>query len=85
MESKESTFECLDGKMNNMAKGFATMQRRFNKLERVNNALTHFNKSFGSFLYGLSVNDSIIQWPGVIISIHSRNYLVTLTEVILSF
>lgn len=64
MESKESTFECLDGKINNTARGFATMQKRFKKLERVNNALTHFNKSFGSFLYGLSVNDSSIQWPG---------------------
>lgn len=84
MESKESTFECLDGKINNMARGFATMQKRFKKLERVNNALTHFNKSFGSFLYGLSVNDSSIQWPGVIISTLSRIQMIPLTKAILS-
>lgn len=68
MEEKELDFDSLLPKINAMTKGFATMQKRFKKLERVNDSLTHFNESFGSFLYGMAVNDSIVQWPGVHLS-----------------
>lgn len=46
-------------------KSFATMERRFEKLNRVNDDLVKFNDAFSAFLYGIVVNDTRIDWDQV--------------------
>lgn len=41
------------------------MERRFEKLNRVNDDLVKFNDAFSAFLYGIVVNDTRIDWDQV--------------------
>ncbi|GAA5799977.1 hypothetical protein HPULCUR_005398 [Helicostylum pulchrum] len=43
-------------------KSFSTMQRRFEKLNQVNNELVKFNDAFSAFLYGITVTNTAVEW-----------------------
>jgi hypothetical protein len=64
-EETATSSESLTPAMKTIADSLATMNKRMEKMSRVNTALVSFNESFSAFLSGMVINDSAVQWPQV--------------------
>ncbi|KAI8334884.1 hypothetical protein BD560DRAFT_38979 [Blakeslea trispora] len=62
MTIDNSSIAQLCSSVKSITHGFQRMTHNLENLNRINDSLDAFNRSFGSFLLGLAINDTTIDW-----------------------
>ncbi|OZJ02799.1 hypothetical protein BZG36_04420 [Bifiguratus adelaidae] len=63
VNTEQYTLDNLAEPLQEMATVFETLTDNFNAIQDVNDSLIRMNKSFGAFLFGMSVNGGCVDWP----------------------